>query len=878
MAPMMFRPQSSLPSALLISFSLLGCAGGDDSPGVGDPATGLGGSPSDLGERTNTTCDSNLDCADGVFCNGEESCFEGYCYTGLAPRCDDGLECTSDRCSHVDNRCVFVPADEDGDGHADAACLGLTDESLGDDCDDSDPDRYPGNAERCDEEDSDHDEDCDASTFGYLDVDLDGSMSDACCNEDSSGEKTCGSDCDDDEYRRFPEHPEICDDIDNDCDGKVDVNTKEVPWYPDSDGDHYGEPEKDSVLSCAPVEGHALRATDCDDAAAAIHGAALEICDSFDNDCDGEIDEDGVCACAPQGNARACACSDKSTGVQSCDGGYWGACDCTECVDGVTDCIGDLLPRICVAGRYQVLSACIGQTPFCVEGECVCPDGTLDCTTIDDLFPPTLVTASPPTGAQNVPVGAKLGVIYSEAVDAVSLGAAFMVIDEWGAEVTGTLAISGDTAVFTPTAPFEPGTQYELTIAAGLEDLAGNPSVEPYISTFTTAPATLPVALAAPQGYVYSKPVLDVSEGGKVLGLARKAATEGINVRYVQLGFDGREWSELVAPAFTTDGNVELLLDDRGWAIALVHVGTELIRHDYQGGGWNLGTTETTNNSSFALPHGMNGAGRGYFFVQSVDPRFELRARAMNGLYDPPTLSLSSTGNHSFMAGAMTSTSRAFVAWDFPGQIAVALSAADFGDGWTAYSNIGATNASEACVTTESTDNVGIIWVADAQVGDDTFQQIHVRDGDGLGNWLEPVGSIVQSRLARKEGSLRCAVGGDDVRHLSFVVGGNSLRAVSKAPGGAWSGETTISVPLQNSPLKPILRVAKNGNATLVWLQNTPVRDLWGARYLPESGWGQAHRLEGIAKGIVDFSVDVTLSGEALILFSDNEGVYATSF
>lgn len=38
---------------------------------------------------------------------------------------------------------------------------------LGDDCDDDDPDRYPGNFEICD--DDDHDEDCDPTTFGTRD-------------------------------------------------------------------------------------------------------------------------------------------------------------------------------------------------------------------------------------------------------------------------------------------------------------------------------------------------------------------------------------------------------------------------------------------------------------------------------------------------------------------------------------------------------------------------------------------------------------------------------------------------------------------------------------------------------------------------------------
>ncbi|MFI5171492.1 MAG: MopE-related protein [Chitinophagales bacterium] len=67
-------------------------------------------------------------------------------------------------------------------------------------------------------------------------------------------------------------------------------------YYADTDGDSYGDAGA-SLPSCSgtPV-GYVLDATDCDDTNAAINPAATEICDGFDNDCNGDTDEGMVTA------------------------------------------------------------------------------------------------------------------------------------------------------------------------------------------------------------------------------------------------------------------------------------------------------------------------------------------------------------------------------------------------------------------------------------------------------------------------------------------------------------------------------------------------------------------------------------------------------
>ncbi len=107
-----------------------------------------------------------------------------------------------------------VTADADGDGH-DAPRWG------GDDCDDSDARRFPGNAEIPDERHVD--EDCDPSTYGKVDDDRDGFYSDEYCNRAGDGSMNCGTDCDDSLSNVNPRHNDTPGDgLDNDCDGEID--------------------------------------------------------------------------------------------------------------------------------------------------------------------------------------------------------------------------------------------------------------------------------------------------------------------------------------------------------------------------------------------------------------------------------------------------------------------------------------------------------------------------------------------------------------------------------------------------------------------------------------------------------------------------------
>lgn len=102
-------------------------------------------------------CAADLDCQDGVVCNGFERCLGGRCRPAAKTACDDSDPCTVDICDEKSGGCthrVAGPVDEDGDGHYAIGAACGADSGLADDCDDHNPNVYPGHPELCDEVDN----------------------------------------------------------------------------------------------------------------------------------------------------------------------------------------------------------------------------------------------------------------------------------------------------------------------------------------------------------------------------------------------------------------------------------------------------------------------------------------------------------------------------------------------------------------------------------------------------------------------------------------------------------------------------------------------------------------------------------------------------
>lgn len=246
----------------------LGVSDGSDEEGIGDPCDGP---------------DSDL-CVEGVM-----SCLDGVF------GCSDHSGGAQELCDGLDNDCN--PATLDGEGD-------------------------PGLGLACDGEDDD-------VCLGGVVVCLAGQLE---CNDPGVVAETC-------------------DGADNDCDGEIDEGLDAVAWFLDGDGDGYGTGSP--ILSCADdLPGRAVLGEDCNDSSSAVYPGASELCDSLDNDCNGQIDDgaatetpcgvqQGVCegSTGPCEGCTATDYSDHSTEWQpaealcdgldnDCDGEIDEGCDC----------------------------------------------------------------------------------------------------------------------------------------------------------------------------------------------------------------------------------------------------------------------------------------------------------------------------------------------------------------------------------------------------------------------------------------------------------------------------------------------------------------------------------------------------------------------
>jgi len=97
-------------------------------------------------------------------------------------------------------------------------------------------------------------------------------------------------DCDDNNPMMNPGLAEICDDLDNDCNGIVNDGVPVNTYYFDGDFDGFGEITMtiDTCIS-VPPSGYVVNSDDCNDLDENTFPTQVETCDAIDNDCDGEI-------------------------------------------------------------------------------------------------------------------------------------------------------------------------------------------------------------------------------------------------------------------------------------------------------------------------------------------------------------------------------------------------------------------------------------------------------------------------------------------------------------------------------------------------------------------------------------------------------------
>ena len=255
-----------------------------------------------------------------------EACTQPVDYVTDNTDCDDGSALAYpgmiEFCDGIDNNCdaqidesgavgeLTYYEDSDGDGFGNpnsslASCEIPTNYVLDNtDCNDLAIDINPDSTEYCNGLDDDCNGITDESTavdttIWYLDYDSDGFGGnlftlDSC--DQPAGYVATQNDCDDTDSFTNPDASEICDSIDNDCDGAIDDADADFDtstlytFYLDTDGDGYGDTNALST-GCTVPDDHVELGGDCDEADISIHPGALEVCDAIDNDCDGDIDD-----------------------------------------------------------------------------------------------------------------------------------------------------------------------------------------------------------------------------------------------------------------------------------------------------------------------------------------------------------------------------------------------------------------------------------------------------------------------------------------------------------------------------------------------------------------------------------------------------------
>jgi hypothetical protein len=175
---------------------------------------------------------------------------------------------------------------------------------------------------------------CDSSlTYGDGDYGTPGGTN-GDCDADTDGDGFNEDvDCDDTNAAINPDAEELCDNVDNNCDGIIDNEpTDGTTYFADTDGDYYGDPNN-TLDACSRPSDYRTNALDCNDADGTISPSATETCDGIDNNCSGDIDINAADATAYFPDSDSDGYGDVSAPMMSCSQPSGYLTDNSDCND-----------------------------------------------------------------------------------------------------------------------------------------------------------------------------------------------------------------------------------------------------------------------------------------------------------------------------------------------------------------------------------------------------------------------------------------------------------------------------------------------------------------------------------------------------------------
>ena len=250
------------------------------------------------------------------------ACSQPSGYVTGSTDCNDGNASihpgASEVCNGLDDNCnssadegltfvtYFTDADDDTYGSSSDPGTSMCSNpgngysTTNNDCDDSKTAVHPGASEICynlidDDCNGQIDDNCTIYIY-YTDLDGDtyGDPNNSISTSGStppSGYVVDNTDCNDGNPDIHPAKNEVCNELDDNCNGSIDEGVK-TTFYADADGDSYGNilVTTQACSGSIPV-GYVSDQTDCDDALATVHPNATEACNGIDDNCNSQIDE-----------------------------------------------------------------------------------------------------------------------------------------------------------------------------------------------------------------------------------------------------------------------------------------------------------------------------------------------------------------------------------------------------------------------------------------------------------------------------------------------------------------------------------------------------------------------------------------------------------